>query len=67
MLRDFSSLLQLIGRLSELFVGESFEERLSGGHEFMNRLIVISTFGSKHQLYSVETQSPILSVDLIEV
>ena len=56
-----------VGRLSVLFTGEAFRERQAGGLEFINRLILISTFGSKNKVYTLETQIPVLADDLIEV
>jgi len=54
-LRDFASLLQIVGRLSILFIGEVFQERLHAGNEFMKHLIVIVTFSSNKKLYALQT------------
>ena len=39
----------------------------SGGHEFINRIILIASFGSKNKLYALEAPMQILSNDLVEV
>ncbi len=67
LLRDFASLLQIVGRLSVLLIGEVFQDRLLAGNEFMKHLIVIVTFSSKNKLYSLQTQVDSLKQDLIEV
>ena len=67
LLRDFASLLQIIGRLSVLFIGEVFQERIHEGNEFMKHLIVIVTFSSTKKLYALETPMECLNSDFIEV
>ena len=66
-LRDFASLLQIVGRLSILFIGEVFQERLHAGNEFMKHLIVIVTFSSSKKLYALQTPMEQLNSDFIEV
>ena len=66
-LRDFASLLQIVGRLSILFIGEVFQERLHAGNEFMKHLIVIVTFSSNKKLYALQTPLEQLNSDFIEV
>ena len=66
-LRDFASLLQIIGRLSVLFIGELFQERLLAGNEFMKHLIHIVTFSSSKELYSIAVPIESLSYDFVEV
>lgn len=67
LLRDFASLLQIIGRLSHLFIGEVFQERLLAGNEFMKHLIVIVSFSANKKLYALETPMKELNNDFIEV
>ena len=67
LLRDFASLLQIIGRLSVLFIGEVFQERIHAGNEFMKHLIMIVTFSSTKKLYSIKCPLPELNSDFIEV
>lgn len=67
LLRDFSSLLQIVGRLSVLFIGETFHDRLASGNEFMKHLIQIVSFSSKQSLYALETPVENLKADLVEV
>ena len=66
-LRDFASVLQLIGRLSILFVGgdDAFEANLSKSVHIVNRITDISVFGSSKRLYMMETQVDELATDLI--
>ena len=52
-LRDLSSFLQIVGRLSSMFIGEKFLDRLKIGLEYMKQLQVLVGFGSKHKLWSV--------------
>jgi hypothetical protein len=66
-LRDFASLLQIIGRLSVLFIGEVFQDRLHAGDEFMKHLICIVSFSSNKKLYSLQTPMENLNNDFIEV
>ena len=66
-LRDFASLLQIIGRLSVLFIGEVFQERIHAGNEFMKHLVGIVSFSSNKKLYAITTPVPHLNTDFIEV
>ena len=67
LLRDFASILQLIGRLSVLFVGgdDTFEANLSKSVHIVNRITDIAVFGSSKRLYMMETQVQALATDLI--
>ncbi len=58
-LRDFAALLQLVGRVSSLFIGESFLERSQEGNELIKQLIVLATFGSKMRLYAYSVPTEI--------
>ncbi|XP_059099703.1 exportin-6-A-like [Tigriopus californicus] len=53
-LKDFSSVLTLMGRLSTLFIGEFFLERLHDGHEMMKELITLTTFNSRNRFYALD-------------
>lgn len=52
-LKDFASMLQLIGRLSAMFLGQHFLPRLKIGLEYVKQLLVLATFGSKQKLWTV--------------
>ena len=52
-LRDLSSFLQLIGRLSDVFIGEHFRQRLKPGLEYVKQLLALVSFGSKNKLWTV--------------
>ena len=66
-LRDFASLLQIIGGLSPFFIGEVFQDRIHAGNEFMKHLVGIVTFSSNKKLYAIRTPVPNLNTDFIEV
>ena len=65
LLRDFASLLQVIGRLSILFEGESFHVHLRDSLGIVKQLIDIASFGSRTKIYLCEVQIPILTSDLV--
>lgn len=65
LLRDFASILQLIGRLAILFEGEAFERNLRDSLGIVKQLIEIATFGSRTKLYMAEVQLPVLTNDLV--
>jgi len=52
-LKDTSSMLQLIGRLSAMFLGQHFLPRLKAGLEYVKQLLVLSAFGAKNKLWTV--------------
>ena len=52
-LRDLSSFLQLIGRLSDVFIGEHFRARLKPGLEYVKQLLALVSFGSKNKMWTV--------------
>ena len=72
LLRDFASLLQIIGRLSVLFTGGNvhdpgFGDQLRQGLEIVRHLIELASFGSRAKLYSVERHLPdVLTSDFIQ-
>ena len=53
-LQDLSSFLQLIGRMSSMFIGQNFLPRLKQGLEYMKQLLVLVGFGSKQKLWTVD-------------
>jgi len=52
-LQDLSSFLQLIGRMSYIFIGQFFLARLKLGLEYVKQLLVLVNFGSKHKLWNI--------------
>ena len=72
LLRDFSSLLQIAGRLSVLFTGGNvhdpgFSDHLRQGLEIVRHLIELASFGSRTKLYALEAQLPaVLVSDFIQ-
>ena len=72
LLRDYASLLQIIGRLSVLFTGGNihdpgFGDQLRQGLEIVRHLIELASFGSRAKLYSVESRLPdIFTSDFIQ-
>ena len=66
LLRDFASLLQIIGRLSVLFTGgnihdPNFGDQLRQGLDIVRHLIELASFGSRAKLYTMEYQKLIFS------
>lgn len=53
-LRDFSALLQVIGRLSSFFVGDFFLARIQEGQDLLKQLISVASFSSKVKFYSLQ-------------
>ena len=72
LLRDFASLLQIIGRLSVLFTGGNihdpgFCDQLRQGLEIVRHLIELASFGSRAKLYSMENCLPeVLTSDFVQ-
>ena len=66
MLKDFTSFLQLIGRVSSLFVGDGFLSRIQEGHELIKQLIDLASFSSKMKFYSLQVQ-PDIAKDFVQV
>lgn len=68
MLKDFSTMLQLIGRMSVLFLGEEFLVRLETGLEYMKQLLALAAFASRHKLYSAAScDSTVIKQDFLVV
>jgi len=67
MLKDFATLLQLIGRMSVLFLGENFLERLQSGMDYMKQLLALAAFGSRNKLYSCRCDNPVITLGFLEV
>ena len=66
-LRDFSSLLQLFGRLGSLFLGDSFKDHLTLGLDMVKQLLAIASFGSSQKLWRCGVSHAAIAVDLMEV
>ena len=72
LLRDFASLLQIVGRLSVLFTGGNvhdpgFGDQLRQGLEIVRHLIELASFGSRAKLYSMEQCLPeVLTSDFVQ-
>ncbi len=72
-LRDFASLLQLIGRVSTLFIGDDFLARLQEAGELVKQLIVLAAYGTRMKFYSLQipaastSSSPDVLRDFVEV
>ena len=66
-LKDLSTFLMLIGRLSDMFTGLHFLPRLKVGLEHVKHLLMIVEFGSKQKLWSLEClhSAPALRANLI--
>ena len=60
------SFLQLVGRVSALFIGEHFYERSAEGNELIKQLIVLGAFGSKMRFYSLQVP-PYIAKDFVLV
>ncbi|MGH0115379.1 UNVERIFIED_CONTAM: hypothetical protein FKN15_000014, partial [Acipenser sinensis] len=67
-LRDLSSLLQAVGRLTEYFIGDMFAARFNDALTVVERLVEVTCYGSQISLYDLETAVPtVLKPDLIDV
>ncbi|KAK6481864.1 exportin-6-like [Huso huso] len=67
-LRDLSSLLQAVGRLTEYFIGDVFAARFNDALTVVERLVEVTCYGSRISLYDLETAVPtVLKPDLIDV
>ena len=53
-LKDFATLLQLIGRASSLFIGDQFLKRIQEAHELIKQLIAIATYSAKNKFYRLQ-------------
>ena len=54
LIKDFSSLLQLIGRVNNLFIGGHFYDRITEGNELIKQLIVLASFSAKFKFYCLQ-------------
>lgn len=67
-LRDLSSILQGIGRLSNFFIGEEFFKNFSTIQDTLKRLCHMAIYSNKMKLYHVQTAAnSVLRADFIEV
>ena len=68
MLKDLTSILQAVGRLSEHFIGEYFGPRFSDGQTVVEKLCVLAKYSTQHMLFNVSSPMPeILDHDFIEL
>nr|XP_039249816.1 exportin-6-like [Styela clava] len=66
-LKDLSTVLQALGRLSEYFIGEHFLQRTEA-MSLIDKFLTISVFGSRIKLYEMQARIPtVLYSDVIEV
>ncbi|XP_005990741.1 exportin-6 isoform X2 [Latimeria chalumnae] len=67
-LRDLSSLLQAVGRISEYFIGDVFATRFNNALTVVERLVKATLYGTQIKLYTIDTAVPlVLKPDLIDV
>lgn len=66
-LKDFATLLQMVGRLSSLFIGESFLSRMQEGHELVKQLIEVASFCLRHKIYHLSVQSEHVQSELVNM
>ncbi|CAL1529210.1 unnamed protein product [Lymnaea stagnalis] len=66
-LRDLSSLLQALGRLAVHFTGEHFVTRFTNAMQIVNRLVHVTSYGSRIKFFEVTTSAGVLQQDFIEV
>lgn len=58
-IKDFSTLLQVIGRINNLFIGGFFYDRITEGNELIKELIVLASFSGKFKFYCLPTNGPL--------
>jgi len=66
-LKDFGTLLRLIGRMSVLFLGEYFLERIQTGLDYVKQLLTLAAAGSRNKIYNCRCDNPGLKTDFLEV
>ncbi|PIK40064.1 putative exportin-6 [Apostichopus japonicus] len=67
-LRDLSTLLQAMGRLSDHFISEKFASRFENGLSLVEKFCQAAVYGSSSKLFLVKTAVPtVLQPDLAEV
>ena len=67
LLKDFCSLLQLVGRISVLFIGEMFLERLDTGMNYLKELLLLTAFSSQNKIYSCSCENPVIKEGFLKV
>ncbi|CAL4120451.1 unnamed protein product, partial [Meganyctiphanes norvegica] len=67
LLRDLSSLLQAIGRLSTLFLGEDLPKRSTTAIQVIEKLVEMANYSTGLKLFAVETAVEVLHTDFVEV
>lgn len=66
-LKDLSTVLQALGRFSEYFIGEYFQQRTEA-MSLVDKFLNIAVFGSRIKLYEMQARIPtVLYADVIEV
>ena len=66
LLRDFSTQLQIVGRVSSLFIGGFFQERYSAGSKRIEELVHLATYGSRNKFFLLNIPD-LLKNDFISV
>ena len=67
-LKDLTSMLQAVGRLSEHFTGDHFVSRFSDGKVLIEKLCVIAQYSTEQLWFNVANLMPeILDHDFIEL
>ena len=59
MLKDFATLIHLVGRISTLFIGDEFLARAQEGHELFKQLIMVASYSSKNKLYLLQVSGDV--------
>ncbi|MPC08061.1 exportin-6-like [Portunus trituberculatus] len=67
LLRDLSSLLQAIGRLSTLFLGEELPKRSTTAVQVIDKLVQMANYSTGLKLFEVQTAVEVLHSDFVEV
>ncbi|XP_066990340.1 exportin-6 isoform X2 [Macrobrachium rosenbergii] len=67
LLRDLSSLLQAVGRLSTLFLGEELPKRSTTAIQVIEKLVQMANYSTGFKLFEVETAVDVLHLDFVEV
>ncbi len=67
LLRDFTSLLQVVGRVSSLFAGDEFLARITEASELVRQLIFLASYGAKEKFYSLQGLSAEIAKDFVDV
>ena len=66
LLRDFSTQLQIVGRVSSLFIGGFFQERYAAGSKRIEELVHLATYGSRNKFFLLDIPD-LLKNDFISV